>query len=114
MNLVRIIGTVLDVQDAPNGTFFFIQTSTGGFQKLYNHLRKFEFVKVGTKGTFYVDGLPTLNPRRGNWEAIPRIVNFIEGNPHEEDHLEDDVSLKRTHEDINKPRKNGGKDDGFS
>lgn len=109
MNLVRITGTVLDVQDATNGTVFFIQTETGGFQKLYDQLRKYDFIQVGTTGSFWVDGLPTWNQRKGNWEAIPRIVNFMEGNLHKEDHLNDDSSLKGTHENINKPRKNGGK-----
>lgn len=64
MDMVEIIGTVVGVKDATNGTFFLVRTETGGYEKLYDFLWQYEFIGVGTVGTFLVDGLPRWNPCR--------------------------------------------------
>lgn len=76
MAQIGIQGRVLGVQDVSEGTFFFVQTVTGDFEKLYNQGGQFDFIEVGAMGIFYVEGMPVWNPFRGNWEAVPRIIKF--------------------------------------
>lgn len=90
MDLIEISGKVLGVQDATNGTFFWVQTEAGLFEQLYNQEGKFDFIEVGTTGTFYADGLPIWNPVLGNWGVIPRVIKFEEGNLYNEDYWDDD------------------------
>lgn len=78
MDMVEITGEVVGVKDATNGTFFLVQTESGGYEKLYDYLWQYDFIEVGTVGTFLVDGLPRWNPCTESWEAIIRIVKFAE------------------------------------
>ena len=70
--------TVIGAHGGPNGNFFLVKIETGSFEKLYDYGWEYDFIEVGSTGTFLIDGLTLLNPYTGCLESIPRVIKFVE------------------------------------
>lgn len=77
INLVEFTGTVVGVKKEENGSFIFVKTDEGSFERLFDDGCEYRYLEVGTTGTFLVDGL-TVFSTTYNLDTRLRLLKFVE------------------------------------